>query len=279
MTHPSRAQTASSAVPTLDTETLFMSPYPRTIKDAVALTQYWLEDQEIRVETLLGHLSSGLRFERASAGWSVHTSSEMAVPPHIEQPPLRVRPSSLWQVGLLACIASRWPLATVLALPCSSPMHAAINYVVSDQVSTPPAVAMCLQTLLHPALTQEVQLTCQRYVMRCGSAGFSALLEEAMASPLDVVSHQEHLEVLSAVQRGCITLTRHQSVGMVVLPCSVKLVCSSTDHVLLFMLLLSDRATVLTHLLEKLDASTSSARSLFWRAADDVHIRANKTGV
>lgn len=242
---------------------------------AARLARYWIEDQDVRVETLLERLGKGLAFESADAGWSVHTSSEMAVPPHIEQPPAFVRPSQLWQIGLLACIASRWPLAVVMALPCSTPMHAAMNLAVSEQLATPPSVAMCLENLLHPALSQEIQATTQKHVMRCGPDSFSRCLAAAMARPLAVGSHAAHAELLAAVRRGHITLKRHATVGMVTLPCSIRLVCSSTDHVLLFLLLLRDGASMVSGLADALAACAKPARSDFWHTADAVHIRAS----
>lgn len=261
----------------MDTDTLFISEYPADAKTAARLVRYWLEDQDIRVEDLLSHLGAGLSFERVGSGWSVHTSSEMAVPPHIEQPSLYVHPSRLWQLGLLACIASRWPLATVLSLPCSTPMHAAMNLAVVEQLTTPPAVAMCLCNLLHPGLTQQVQLTAQKYVMRCGPDAFSQCLADAMSRPLVVSTLTEHRELLSAVGRGQIRLIRHATISMIRLPCSVGLVCNSTDHLLLYMLLLYDKSSLVSGLSAALRQKTQPKRAAFWHVADSVHTKTFKT--
>ena len=260
----------------MDTDTLFMALWPADPRDAATLAVYWLNDQNISLGSIIQHLSAGMQFRHIEGGWSVHTTSEMAVPPRVGKPDNALGASSLWHIGLAACIACGNKMGTIIEAKHRGGVYAMMAAACEEIICPSPTVAMCLAVVKHPGITSVVRDVGLVLSTQCGIKQAEACMQRHMKMPLRVQTEVHHSEILKAVRRGRLEMHTHPTTGMVTMPYNVNLMCTSTDHALLFLLLIDQQATVIQDLLDDLRGPYAQQRGAVWDMTDATFLKCSE---
>lgn len=226
--------------------------YPECPKQALSLAKYWVCDVGKSARWILEQAKEGMCFDATNAGWHVHTSSDLAIPGHFEAPPSQVFGRSLVHVALLCFLCEKRAFASLAMMTPSHPIEHAICQICNEMLCPSATFASCLRNVMHPGITQFVTDFAYKTAEQFGYNETERVFVRYMQQPLKVYTHAHYEEVMAAVEQMGIQFMQTPTKGHVYLSCNVFLSCHPTDHVLLFVQLVHNEASVVCSMLDDL---------------------------
>ena len=135
--------------------------------------------------------------------------------------------------------------------------------------------ANCLLNVMHPGITDKVKNFAAYATRHYGYDHTEQVLQRHMNTALCIYTNAHHRELVAAVNEFAITFIRVDNYGCVSLPCNTRLGCTPTDHELLYVHLLSAKASCVHDILDELRNGKDGTNE-FWQLADKASIECTK---
>ena len=208
----------------------------------------------------------GMQFNCTDGGWHVHTSSDLAIPAHFESPPSQVFGRALVHVVLLCYVCERRPLSDLAMMTPTHPIECAIKQICAEMLCPSATFASCLRSVMHPGVTQLVTEFAYSAAETYGYAETENVFANHMRRPLMVHTHAHFEEVMDAIEQMGIQFVQTATHGHVCLPCGVFLACHPTDHVLLFVQLVANKADAVRDMVAELHSTAGCGHKALFDA-------------